>query len=466
MNETEATSEAKRVLEFHKVQAEFFSAIRSEKYSYLLYGGAIQGGKTTVALLSLILLCRIFPRSRWAVVRKDGPSLTRNTIPSFNIIRPQEFIAAPTGKGVARCSNGSEIIFFPESLDRDPDYDRWKGLMVNGFLLEEANELDRRTFDKAIERAGTWKCNGPRQPKPTVLLTCNPARNWVLTDFYIPWKRGTLTAPYYFQRALPDDNPHLTQAYRDSLKNLPPHLYKRFVMGDWDVLDDPSQLISFEWLLASLTVAKVPGPRQLGVDVARFGDDFTCLAERDGNALIGLERHHGLSTQEVGALTCARMNAGPIDAERVRIDSIGLGAGVVDYCRAEGFEVREFNASNKAPADAQFPLLRFKNKRAWAWWKLREAYRLGKICTELLDTSRLFQDLSAVRYKISGDKMVEIESKDQLKKRIGRSPDEGDAAVMAWAESTDETTIDLDFGSNGMGDGGRRDPVLGGSTYF
>ncbi len=451
----------RKTIEFHPAQAEFFKAIKSEKFSYLLYGGAIQGGKTTSVLLVAIMLCRVFPRSRWAVVRKDGPSLTRNTIPSFNLIRPQNFISAPSGKGVARCTNGSEIIFFPEGLAHDPDYDRWKGLLVNGFILEEANELDERTFTKAIERAGTWKALSAKQPKPLILLTCNPARNWVMSRFYLPWKKKQLQAPYYFQRALPADNPHLTQAYRDSLKNLPPHAYKRFVEGDWDVLDDPQQLISFDWLIAACTVERRIGYKFLGVDVARFGDDYSCIAQRDGNALVTLDRHHGLNTQELGAMVVARMNDKAVSPERTRIDVIGLGAGVVDYCRGEDFDVVEFNSSNKAPIDVENPSLKFKNKRSWAWWNMREQLRKGRVCIDIDDTTRLFQDLASPRYKISGDKMVEVESKDEMKKRLGRSPDEGDAVVMAWAEAPGEGIGAWSTGDAGLGNGERNDPAVG-----
>lgn len=457
MNQAQQRDVVKRTIEFHKVQTEFIEAVRSEQYSYLMYGGAIQGGKTTIALLTLILLCRIFPRSRWAVVRKSMTSLRRNTIPSFNNIRPPEFISAPTGAGVARCTNGSEIIFFAESLDRDPDYDRWKGLLVNGFVLEESNELDERTFNKAIERAGTWKSVG-KQPKPYIILTCNPARNWVMTRFYMPWKKDQLQAPYYFQRALPGDNPHLTQAYRDSLKNLPPDVYSRFVNGDWDVLDDPQQLISFEWLLRAASVEHVNGPRHMGVDVARFGDDYSAICERDGNAIVSLERMHGLDTQQLGARVNLRIHESGCSPERVRIDAVGLGAGTVDYCRAEGFPVREFNGSWSAPYDDEFPTLKFKNYRAWSWWKTREALRKGLMSITMEDTTRLYQDLASPRYKISGDKVVQVESKDDLKKRLGRSPDEGDAFVMAWAENPNDAIGT--FADTGMGDGTRNDPAL------
>lgn len=453
----------RRVIEFHKIQAEFFGAVRSEQYSYLMYGGAIRGGKTWLALLTLIMLCRVFPKSRWAVVRKDEPSLMRNTIPSFNNVRPQEFISAPRGQvKVARCSNGSEIIFFPEAVHRDPDYDRWKGLEVNGFVLEEANELDERTFHKAIERAGSWKCAGPRQPKPYIILTCNPARNWVMQRFYIPWSQGRLKAPYYFQRALPRDNPHLTTTYVDGLKNLEAvdkGAYKRFVEGDWNVLDDPQQLISFEWLLRAQTVERVPGARALGVDVARFGDDYSCIAERDGNALVAMERMHGLSTTQLGEVVAKRISDTATSPGLTRIDEVGLGAGVVDHCRAAHFDVYGFNGSHTAPHDDAFPTFKFKNYRGWSWWKVREALRQGLIAIDVEDTSRLFQDLASPRYTISGDKCIHVESKDDLKKRLGRSPDEGDAFVMAFADDPNSIEGGLSLGS-GLGSGERRDPAL------
>lgn len=446
--EEEKAEQAKTVstVAFHPSQQEFFNALRSEEYLYMLFGGAVQGGKTTLGLFALFMLCKLFPGSRWAVVRKDGPTIKRNLLPLFNKWRPPGFIGPVVGAGsasaTAHCANGSEIIFFPESLDTDPEHNRWRGLLVNGFLLEEANELAESTFVKAQERAGTWKVPGKRQPMPYILLTCNPSRNWIYTRFYLPWKQERLEKPYYFQRALPDDNPHLTAQYRESLKNLPPQAYKRFVEGDWDVLDEPDQLINYEWLLkAQKDVPHVSGKNYLGVDVARYGDDDSCLARRNGNGLIGIERHHGLSTVQLGERVCAAITGWPVAPGDVRIDVIGLGAGTVDYCHSQRHQVIGFNVSEKAPLDNRYKNFKFKNKRSWAGWHLREAFRQGQIhISPTLETSRLFQDLAAWKYRISGDKVVEIESKDELKKRLGRSPDCGDAVIAAYADDPNLVT--------------------------
>ena len=73
---------------FTSKQQEFAKAVFSGDYRYLLYGGAIRGGKT-IAILGLVLvLARIYKGSRWVVVRKDLPTIKRNTIPSFERIKP------------------------------------------------------------------------------------------------------------------------------------------------------------------------------------------------------------------------------------------------------------------------------------------------------------------------------------------------------------------------------------------
>lgn len=225
------------IFEEQPKQRQFAEAVFSGQYRILAYGGGIRSGKTYALLAVLFALCRIFPRSRWAIVRKDLPTLRRNTIPSFNKLRPRTFVEEINQTTwTARCTNGSEILFFPESLDVDPDLDRWKGLEVNGFALEEANELDVKSFNKSIERAGSWIIPGKKavQPDPLVLLSFNPSPNWVKRKFYDPWKAGTLDAPYFYLPATIADNAYAGAEYRESLKSLPVGQYRRFVEGDWD----------------------------------------------------------------------------------------------------------------------------------------------------------------------------------------------------------------------------------------
>ena len=419
------------MIELSPKQAEFAQAVFSGQHKYLMYGGAIRGGKTVGSLSILFVLCRVYPGSRWAIVRKDLPTLKRNTIPSFETVKPERFVG-PINRTdwYVNCSNGSQILFFPESLREDPELNRWKGLEVNGFLFEEANECFEGTFDKAIERAGSWKCP-ERQPAPVIMLTCNPAQNWVKRLFYEPWKRGELQAPFFYLPATIKDNPHLDPAYLESLESLKvtsPNAYETFVLGNWDTADEPDQLIKYEWTIAARNVERVDGNRGLGVDVARYGDDDSVLCHTEGNAVTELEYFHGLDIERLTSVIATRIDERSIDSTRVMIDGVGLGAGVVDGLRARGFRPVEVISGAKAvPSQSRHT---FKNLRSQMWWHAREELRHGLVCLEI-DDPRLREDLTAPRYSVNADKMIQVESKDDIKKRIGRSTDAGDAFVYA-----------------------------------
>jgi hypothetical protein len=421
-------------LELNPKQAEFTEAVFSGHYKYLMYGGAIRGGKTVAAIAIVLMLARIFPGSRWAIVRKDLPTIKRNTVPSFNKFAPPGF-CLPVNRTdwFVDCVNGSRIIFFPESFDVDRELNRWRGLEVNGFVLEEANELNEAGFEKAIERAGTWICTECIQPPPLIMATCNPSKGYVSRLFYEPWSKGLLTAPWYYIPAKITDNPHAaTPEYMASLaelKKINEKMYRRFVDGDWTVSDDPDQLIKYEWINAARNVEPIPGKNALGVDVARYGDDKTVLCYRNGNTVTALDYHDGLSTERVAAYVREAMIDGPIDAPAVKVDGVGIGAGVIDSLESQGYHVTDIISG--AGADASGPY-QFNNLRSQLWWNSRENLRQGLVCLDV-DDNRLVEDLTAPRYTITSDKMIKVESKDEIKKRIGRSTDAGDAYVYSEA---------------------------------
>lgn len=218
-------------------QRRFAEAAFSGDYRYMLFGGGIRSGKTALALILVQSLALMYPRSRWAIVRKDMPSIRRNVLPAFSKFRIDGFTNDINYLNwTATCKNGSAILFVNENIEGDPDLDAWKGLEVNGFVLEEANELTRKAYYKALERAGSWVVPNGEQPDPYIFLTCNPSLGWIKEVFYDPWKGGTLDKPFYFQPATVADNPHIPAQYRDSLKSLPEAEYRRFVLGDWDSL--------------------------------------------------------------------------------------------------------------------------------------------------------------------------------------------------------------------------------------
>lgn len=204
------------------------------------FGGGIRGTKTWGSLSALITLCKVYPGSRWAVIRKDLQRLRDTTIPSFDKLRQTTGgFVGPVNQQTwnARCENGSELLFRGENIDKDPELLRFHGYEVNGFLNEEADELSERTLVKEIERAGTWIIpNRDDQPPAYILNTFNPCSNWPRRRFYIPWRDKTMQAPYAFIPSTAADNPYISDAQREAWKEMPDVEYRRFVMGDWEAL--------------------------------------------------------------------------------------------------------------------------------------------------------------------------------------------------------------------------------------
>ncbi len=179
----------------------------------------------------------------------------------------------------------------------------------------------------------------------------------------------------------------------------------------------------------------------LGCDIARGGEDKTVFAHRYGWGIRNLERHTLQDT-----VTSARQIATILHAQdgHAVVDVIGIGAGVVDQLRDRKFHVVAFNASRKSDLVDASGEIGFTNSRSAAWWNLRELLNpANKIPMALPPDDALTGDLVSPTWKMVAGGNIQVESKDDIKKRIGRSPDDGDAVVMAFwpLDQTHEETV-------------------------
>ena len=229
------------MFEPHARQEEFINAVFSNKHKYLMFGGGAGGGKTFVSLAILIILCRIHPFSKYFVIRESLPSLKRTTIPSFFKLCPKSFIRTYNQTDqVVVFRNGSELHFFPENYHQDKNLTRFDGIECNGFLIEEGQEINRKTFEKCKLRAGRHiipLIPEEKQPKPLILVTCNPSQGWIKDIFHQPAMEDALPDGYFYLRSTMHDNPSLTEEYIDNLKNLDDITHQVYVKGNWNILD-------------------------------------------------------------------------------------------------------------------------------------------------------------------------------------------------------------------------------------
>jgi len=170
----------------------------------------------------------------------------------------------------------------------------------------------------------------------------------------------------------------------------------------------------------------------LGVDVARGGMDKSAIAARQGNKILWVKTYSGLDTQQLAGEVMSEYRA--CGASCANIDSIGLGAGVADELKHHRdinyAEVNVAGSSDKKDKDGN---RKYQNLRSELWWRLREA--LDPKGDELLALpvhNDLLADLAAPKYDFAKG-WVQVERKEDTKKRLGRSPDAGDAVMLTFA---------------------------------
>ena len=168
----------------------------------------------------------------------------------------------------------------------------------------------------------------------------------------------------------------------------------------------------------------------VGVDVARGGDDQTVLARRYGTWFAPLEKHPGKDTPDghaVAGLAAAALVAGGC----ANVDVIGVGASVYDLLAQQGAAVVPVNFAQSSTQRDRSGVLKMANTRAWAYWSLREALDPAKgDAVALPPDSQLLADLCAPKWSMRTTG-VQVEAKEDIVKRIGRSPDCGDAVALA-----------------------------------
>lgn len=159
------------------------------------------------------------------------------------------------------------------------------------------------------------------------------------------------------------------------------------------------------------------------------------IAKRHGNWFAPLEKYSGITTktgQDVVTLFAPELVQGAI----AFIDVIGIGASAYDIAKEQGLDVRAINWAERSTTTDKSGKLKFINKRAEQCWKFREALDpdSGRQIA-LPNDQELLGDLCALRWRMQSNG-VKIDSKDEIRKRIGRSPDSGDAVIMALASET------------------------------
>lgn len=446
------------------------------------FGGAAGGGKTDLMLgmagtkhRRAIIFRRVFPSLRGIIER------SREIFNADNSTHAKD--SYNESLHVWRLSGGRMIEF--GAVQYEVDKKKHQGQARDFFGFDEATEFPEATVRFLI---GWNRTTVPGQ-KCRVLLTFNPPMDaqgdWVVR-FFAPWldpqhprpaqdgelrwyamvggkevetgaepfeHKGEIVTPRsrtFFHASL-RDNPILAATGYGATIDAMPEPLRSLLRGNFETqrLADPWQVIPTEWVRAaqrrwaaeaSLGLAL----STIGVDVARGGKDQTVIALRYGNWVAPLEKLPGTATPDgptVAALAMRHHRAGA----RIHIDAIGVGSSPLDILQENEIDVTAVVASEGSKQTDKSGKLKFRNLRAEMWWRMREA--LDPASGENLalpPDPELLADLIAPRWSL-GMSGVLIEAKDDIKDRIGRSPDCGDAVVMACWMPTIQLTEQTKF---------------------
>ena len=295
-------------------------------------------------------------------------------------------------------------------------------------IVDEMALIDKTTFDEKVFR----------------LLGDDP-ENSIMVGLFNPWGTDNIAADLWknprwdkihvdWRQGIKEGR--ITQDYVDEQRETIPQIAfevlfeSRFPKTSVDTILTQEQV---QIMFDKDVMIRGNQPVEIGVDVARFGKDLTVIACRRGMKLFHIEKHGKEDTMQ----TSGRVSKLALEFSRqgfeviVSIDDTGLGGGVTDRLNelyGDEYEIIPvINGSTKTMNDIYYN----KITELWMWFK--ENYEL----VDLPKDSDIMSELTKRRFKFkSNGKQIIMESKDEMKKRIGKSPDTMDAVANAFASET------------------------------
>lgn len=292
------------------------------------------------------------------------------------------------------------------------------------FVIDECSGVDESVFEVA---QGALSTEGAK-----VLMTSNPTR----TTGTFHSSQTTLKDRYKTHTVSCLDSPRVSKQYADDVAAVygnDSNVYRVRVLGLFPTSEDD---VVIPLYLLEDAIDRDVGVKDWyrpvwGLDVARFGDDRSALAKRQGNHMLEpVSSWHGADTMEtVGRVVEAYRYAEEWERPaQIVVDVIGIGAGVADRLRELGLPVRCENVGEAATSP------RYNRRRDELWWLCREWF-MG-LDVKISDDDETIAELSDVKYKLTSSGKIQIETKDEMKKRGRRSPDNADAVVLTFGSGS------------------------------
>lgn len=321
--------------------------------------------------------------------------------------------------------NGSEWVFLGLK-DNPTTVQSYVG--IDEVWVEEAQSLSHRSLMALIP---TIRKPGSRLVFTMNRLTDSDPVYQFFTETPPPRTMVKYLDPYTLDRY--GLQPQEVIDLRESQKNSPDYAF--VWLGEPLSQVDNAILSRDEVLKAFDRTGDYTGAWQVGVDVARFGQDRTVFVARKGLCTMGIQVHQHKSLTEQTALLKEFVSS--MDSPRIKIDETGVGGGLVDMCKAEGLNVEPVNFAQGAKEPDKYP-----NAASEMWFDFQKILSEVGMDKVYEFRSELLSELSQRSWTFDAKGRRVVEQKSAFKAQGNRSPDIADALLLCYYEPKQKKSIE------------------------
>ena len=415
--------------EFTVTQAEAIEYLFDKTTTEVLFGGAAGGGKSWVGCSWLILMCLKYPKTRYLMGRSKLDSLKKTTLNTFLEVcetwglKANKHYNFNGGSNIIKFYNKSEVMLKDLFLyPSDRNFDNLGSLEITGAFIDEANQITEKAKNIVASRM-RYKLD-EYNLIPKMLMTCNPAKNWVYTQYYRPSKEGKQKPYRKFIQSLVDDNEFISRYYKTQLETLDELSKQRLLFGNWEYDATNDNLIYYDAILNLFNQNGIEGDKYISCDVARFGSDKTVIMYWEGLHIKKIRSILKSAVNEVVDEIRLLQQQNNVRLTNIIVDEDGVGGGVKDYMKCRGF----VNNSRALKGE------NYQNLKTQCYYKLADLVNTAQIgidCPDINVKNLIIEELEQVRTKDADkDNKLQIIPKETVKDIIGRSPDYADALAM------------------------------------
>lgn len=411
----------------------------------IVFGGAKGGSKSFTGGKLIFGDALIYPETYYFIARNKLSDLIRFTVPSIHeVFQDWEIDITKYAKFNGQYNyyelyNKARVYLLDAAyMPSDPLYMRFGSMQFTRGWGEETGEWDEAAKNNLQASVGRWK-NDVYKLVPKFFQTCNPSKNYLYREYYKKWKAGTLESWKRFIQALPTDNKMLPSGYIEQLqRTLSASEKERLLFGNWEYDDDPATLIDYEKACEVFTNThiKKEGRKCITSDIARLGGDRIVIIDWWGfyGVVTAYQREKlNVTTTRIDNHR-SKMGIGKSD---VLVDSDGMGSGVEDFGGFKGFvnnarplpdpknPIRDRKTGQPQPEN-------FDNLKSQCGYRMAERININGIYLECEEWMKplIIEEFEQVKQKaLDSDMKKGLMPKDEIKERIGRSPDFWDAIL-------------------------------------